>query len=161
MPFTRSSASASAFGLRRRGAAFAAGSSAFGFAAARALRAADGLDLDLRERGAEAGVAAVAGALLVLPDADLRALHGAEDLRLHHGARVEIRLTVSAHEQDGGRERRAVVLVQPVHEQPLALADAVLLPGNLDDRVRHVVIEIVRPKSLGPDGLSAPAWLLG
>ena len=61
---------------------------------------------------------------------------------------IERGLAVAApDEQDGRRERRAVVLAQAVHEQPLALADAVLLPGNLDDRVRHVVIEMGRRSS--------------
>ena len=50
-------------------------------------------------------------------------------------------VAVAADEQDGRRERRAVLLAQAVDEQPLALADAVLLAGNLDDRVGHRVLE--------------------
>ncbi|HEY4621505.1 MAG TPA: Rne/Rng family ribonuclease, partial [Gaiellaceae bacterium] len=40
----------------------------------------------------------------------------------------------------GGRRRKTPQNGEPVDEQPLALADAVLLPGNLDDRVGHVLI---------------------
>ena len=50
---------------------------------------------------------------------------------------VEHRRAVAAHQKHGWRERRAFVLGKPVCEQPLSLADAVLLPGNLDDRVGH------------------------
>ena len=89
---------------------------------------------------AEARVAAVAGALLVLADADLRAFDGTQDLRTHlHVPGIEHGIAVAAHEQDGRRDRRAVLLGESVHQQTLALTDAVLLSGNLDDRVGHVV----------------------
>src|SRR5262249_29877768 len=66
----------------------------FGFRLLRLLRSrrratlasSDGLDLDLRERCAEPGVTLVAGALLVLADADLRAALLAEHLRRDNDA---------------------------------------------------------------------------
>jgi hypothetical protein len=54
--------------------------------------------------------------------------------------RPTARAAARRHPRRGGRSERtcALVLVQAVDEQPLALADAVLLSGNLDDRVGHV-----------------------
>jgi hypothetical protein len=83
---------------------------------------------------------AVAGALPVLADDDLLAEHvlghGRLDLDLHVGSELRAVL-VAAHEEHVRRERGALFLGNPVHEQPLALADAVLLPSDADDRVRH------------------------
>ena len=54
-----------------------------------------------------------------------------------HLVGAEQRLTVSAEKQHVGRERRSLLVRQPVDEQPLALSDAVLLPTDADDRVRQ------------------------
>src|SRR5262249_21644850 len=80
--------------------------------------------------------------LLVLADADLRPLRRAEDASGHLDVPGrDDGLSLAADEQDRGCEGRPVVLVQAVDEQPLALTDAVLLPGNLDDRVGHGVLQ--------------------
>src|SRR5262249_4577137 len=76
-------------------------------------------DLDARGRGAEAGVALVAGAPLVLADADLRPA-----LVRDHG-RGDLDAVVA--EQHLGRERAALVGVDAVDDERLAVADAVLL----------------------------------
>src|SRR5512133_1826765 len=86
-----------------------------------ALRADRG-DLDLRERAPIAGMPPVAGALAVLADADLFALHVAEDLRRDLDLRLEVGLPVAAGEENVRVERLALVGLDPVHEQPLALA---------------------------------------
>src|SRR5262245_10678305 len=100
-------------------------------------------------------MAAVAGALLVLADADLRPLRVTEHLRRHGTVGpIELCAPVSADEQDGRGERRALVLLQAVDEQPFAFADAVLLSGNLDDRVGHVIRRSARagcPQKPGHD----------
>src|SRR5262249_23289611 len=77
----------------------------------RRFRATDRFDLDLREGGAEARVAPVARALLVLADPDLRALRVTEDLG-GHDSRVGLELcrAVASDEEDGRSEGRALVL---------------------------------------------------
>ena len=105
----------------------------------------DRLDLDLRQARAEAGVLAIAGAALVLADADLVAERVADDARRHRRRRREIGLAFAADEQDARIERLALVGLQAVDEQPLALPDAVLLAADGDDRVAHVV-ENARPR---------------
>src|SRR5205823_9917173 len=96
-------------------------------AAGGATRGADRLDLDLGQLRAEARVALVARALLVLADPDLVAESGADDLRRHLDARRQVRLPVTAREEDVRMERLPFGGRQPVDEQPVALADAVLL----------------------------------
>src|SRR3954451_4654233 len=98
---------------------------------------ADRLDLDLRQARAEAGVLAVAGALLVLADPDLLAELVADDARRDGDRRREVGLAVAADEQHLRAERLALVGLEPVHQQPLALLDAVLLATESDDRVAH------------------------
>ena len=74
----------------------------------------------------------------VLADANLGAAALAEHARRHgHIAGRELRLTVAADEEHGGRERLAVLGVDAVDEQALALVDAVLLAADGDDRVAH------------------------
>ena len=51
------------------------------------------------------------------------------------GSSAEVRLAVAADEEHVRMERLALVGRDPVHEQPLALADAVLLATQCDDRV--------------------------
>jgi hypothetical protein len=113
----------------------------FGFSAAAASAgAASALGLRAREARAEAVAPAVAGPLLVLADDELRAEHvlGHPGGDLRAGELVaEARLTVPADQQHLGLEGLAFLHRQPIDEQPLALADAVLLPADLDDRVAH------------------------
>src|SRR5581483_3028887 len=96
---------------------------------------ADRLDLDAGEAAAVAAVLLVAGAALVLADADLLAELVPDDARGHGGRRREIRRAVPADEQDARLERLALVDLEAVDEQPLALLDAVLLTAEADDRV--------------------------
>src|SRR5581483_5643032 len=91
------------------------------------LRAWGERDLHARRGGAEAVVALVAGAALVLADADLRAAL----------VRVHLHRDGGVAEQDVRAERPALVRLQAVDDQRLALADAVLLPSETDDRVVH------------------------
>ena len=49
----------------------------------------------------------------------------------------DLRLAVAAGEEHRRRERRAVLEREAVDEQALALADAVLLAADGDDRVAH------------------------
>ena len=86
-------------------------------------------DLDARGRGAEAVVALVARAPAVFADQDL----GAALVRKH--GRRDLVLT----EQHDGLEALALVGRQAVHDESLAVADAVLLVPELDDRVVHGV----------------------
>src|SRR3954453_3358432 len=96
-----------------------------------ALRRADRLDLDLRQLRAEAGVLAVAGLRPVLADPDLFAQRGADHLRGHLGAaRGELELPVAAEHQHLRMEGLALLRRQAVHEQALALANAVLLAAQ-------------------------------
>ena len=77
------------------------------------------------------GVLAVAGAAAVLADADLLPEHVADDAD-RHGAvlRREVGLAVAAEEQDARFEGLALVQAETLHEQLLALADAVLLASD-------------------------------
>src|ERR1700737_3597945 len=74
-------------------------------------------------------MALVAGALLVLADPDLRPTPVLEHRRGARHARVA--------EQDVRLERRALVELDPVHDDVLAFADAVLLATEFDDCVVH------------------------
>src|SRR6185437_3105246 len=100
---------------------------------------ADRLDLDLGEARAETRVLAVTGALLVLADPDLLAELVAHDARRDCDRGREVGLAVAADEQHLRSERLALVGLEPVHQQPLALMDAVLLATESDDRVAHSV----------------------
>src|SRR5579871_470854 len=82
-----------------------------------------------------AAVLFVAGAALVLADADLLAELVADDPRGHGRRRREIGRAIPADEQDARLEGLALVHLQAVDEQPLALLDAVLLAAETDDRV--------------------------
>src|SRR5262249_26317200 len=94
----------------------------------RALRGgADRLDLDLRERGAEASLAPVAGLRAALADPHLVATDMADDLRRHLDARREIPVAVATGEEHIGMERLPFVGAEAVDQQPLAPGDAVLL----------------------------------
>src|SRR5262249_7543693 len=111
------------------------------------------LDLDPCERRPEPCVPPVAGALLVLADADLRAFRLAQDLRGHDAhAGLELGSAVTSDEEYRRTEGRPLVLAKSVDEQTLAFADAVLLSGNLDDRVGHVI-----PRSARAHGPRKPA----
>src|SRR5581483_3018998 len=81
----------------------------------------DGLDLDPRQPAAMPVVTAVAGPLLVLPDADLLAQLVADDARGDRGRRREVGVAVAADEQDVRIERLPLVELQAVDEEPLAL----------------------------------------
>ncbi len=71
----------------------------------------------------------VAGALAVLADADL----GSPLVRQH----LHRHLDAITAEQDIGHERSALVGMQAVDNERLAVADAVLLVSDSDDRVFH------------------------
>jgi hypothetical protein len=101
--------------------------STFGFGAG---RSADRLNLDLRKRGTEARLPAIARLGAPLADADLLPAHVADDLRGHLHARRKVGVTVAAGEQDVRLERLALVGCEPVDQQSLALADAVLLAAE-------------------------------
>jgi hypothetical protein len=76
-------------------------------------------------------VPAVALLRLVLADPDLLAERRGNHLRRHLDARREVRLGVAAaREEDVGMEGLAFVRRQTVNEQPVALADAVLLASQ-------------------------------
>ena len=62
----------------------------------------------------------------------------------------DLRLPVAAGEQHGRRERRAVLEREAVDEQPLALADAVLLAADGDDRVAHARGLLTRKSRAAP-----------
>jgi hypothetical protein len=76
-------------------------------------------------------VPAVARAAPVLADPHLLAQLVPEDAN-RHGAvlRREIGIAVAAEHQDARLERLALVESETLHEQPLALPDAVLLPSD-------------------------------
>jgi len=95
-----------------------------------ALRSADRLDLDLRQRGPEARLAAVARLRAALADADLVAADMTDDLGRHLHTGREIAVAVAAGEEHVGLERLAFVRCEPVDEQPLPLADAILLAAD-------------------------------
>src|SRR4051794_28353756 len=94
---------------------------------------ADRVDLDLRQAGAETGVLLVAGAALVLADPDLVALDVADDGRGDRDAGA----VAVGDEQQVGREALALVRLQAIDQQLLALLDAVLLATDFDDCVGH------------------------
>jgi hypothetical protein len=83
----------------------------------------------------------VAGAPAVLADPDLLAQLVPDDACGDGRRRREIGRSVAAYEQDARLDGRALVLAQPVDEQPLALLDAVLLAAEADDRVRAHGVE--------------------
>src|SRR5579862_1191412 len=102
----------------------------------RSLRlSADRLDLDARKAAAMAVVPLVAGALLVFPDADLLAELVADDARGDGRRRREIGCAVAANKQDARLEGLALLHLEAVDNEPLALLDAVLLTAETDDRV--------------------------
>src|SRR5439155_22358472 len=105
-------------------------------------------DLETRGRRAEAVVAAVAGAAPVLADPDLRAALVREHLRGHRHAGVT--------EEDVRVECLALVGLHAVYDEVLALADAVLLATETDDRVVHT--EKTR-RQRGPRGAGSVARL--
>ena len=102
-------------------------------------------------------MALVPGALAVLADADLRAALVRQHLRRDGGV----------SEQHLGRERPALVGLDAVHDEVLALADTVLLATETDDRVFHsMMLAGGSPRSgrqcsdCGYDS-SNPHWLIG
>src|SRR5262249_28500848 len=96
----------------------------------RALRA-DRLNLDLRELRAEPRLPAIARLRLVLADPHLLAQRGAHDLPGHRRPfRRELELPATAEEQHLRMEGLALLGRHAVHEQALALLDAVLLPAE-------------------------------
>src|SRR5262249_22896544 len=98
---------------------------------------ADGLDLDLRQARAKAVVPAIARAAAVLADPHLLAELVADDARRDGRRRRELGLAVAAGEKHLRVEGLALLGLQAVDEQPLALLDAVLLAPDGDDRVAH------------------------
>ena len=107
------------------------GSRLFLLGGSRLLRAAaDRLDLDLRELGAETGVAAVARFRLVLADPDLLAERRADHARGHLRLRRELEGTVAAEHQHLRMEGLAFLSRQAVDEKALAFLDAVLLSAE-------------------------------
>src|SRR6478736_5179799 len=90
--------------------------------------AADRLDLDLRELGAEAGMPAVARLGAVLADADLLAERRADHAGGHLRLRSELERAIAAEHQHLRMEGLALLRRQAVDEQALAFLDAVLLP---------------------------------
>src|SRR4029079_18389496 len=98
----------------------------------------DRLDLDLGQAAAMPVATAIARAAPVLPDDHLLAQHVGRDLRGHLRAleRVaELGVALAAQHDEVGVKRLALVVRQAVDEQALALADAVLLSAEGDDRV--------------------------
>src|SRR5215207_3330979 len=103
------------------------------------------LGLDLVDRqagklGAMARGALVAALGLELDDADLLAalvaLDGRGDRGLAQAVLLEHRVTVAREQERLELDGRALVLVQPVDEQGLALLDAVLQIGRASCRER-------------------------
>src|SRR5207248_6951024 len=84
-----------------------------------------------------AGVPLVARALPVLADPHLLAEHVVDDARRHRRRGREVGLAVAADEQDARLEGLPGLRLDAVHEEPLALLDAVLLAADGDDRVAH------------------------
>ena len=85
-------------------------------------------------RRAKARVAAVAGALLVFADADLRAFDGTQEVRTPP-SRPRYRARDRRRRPRAGRSARSSRRPgESVHQQTLALTDAVLLSGNLESR---------------------------
>src|SRR5919204_66041 len=88
---------------------------------------ADRLDLDLRPPRAEPGVAAVPSLRAVLADPDLLAERVSDDARRHLRLRRKRPPAVAADEEHTRLERLALLGTHAVDEQPLALADDILL----------------------------------
>src|SRR6478752_5138179 len=88
--------------------------------------AADRLDLDLRELGAEAGMPAVARLGAVLADAELLAERRADHAGGHLRLRSELERAVAAEHQHLRMEGLALFRRQAVDEQALAFLNAVL-----------------------------------
>ena len=87
-------------------------------------------------------MALVARLRLVLADPHLRPAHVTDDLRAHRRARRQLAVALAADEEDVRLERLALLAVEPVHEQRLALVDDVLLSAEGDDRVvRAMTVE--------------------
>ena len=83
-------------------------------------------------------VAPVARPRLVLADDDLVAELVADDLGGHLDAlRGQLGLAVAPDERAPPGGRSCSLHGKPVHDELLALLDAVLLPAEFDDRVRH------------------------
>src|SRR5207237_288954 len=80
-----------------------------------------------RQPAAEAGVPLVARALPVLADLHLLAEHVVDDARRHRRRGREVGLAVAADKQDARLEGLPGLRLDAVHEEPLALLDAVLL----------------------------------
>src|SRR5262245_10443637 len=90
------------------------------------LPAADLLDLDLRQARTETRVTPVPRLRAVLPDPDLVAENVPDDTsRDGYSLRREIGLAVAAQEENAGMERLPLRRLDPVHEDPFALLDAV------------------------------------
>ena len=88
--------------------------------------------------GAEAVPSPVARPPAVLADDDLLAELVADDLgRDLDALRGQLGLAVAPDEEHLRVEGLALFHGKPVHDELLALLDAVLLPAELDDRVRH------------------------
>src|SRR5262249_41380812 len=100
-------------------------------------------DLETRRRGAEAVMALVAGAAAVLAHHDLRAALVAEHPRGH----------LRVAEQHDRLEALAFLGGDAIDDERLAVADAVLLVAELDDRVVHGLEGVRAWKS----GRAAPA----
>ena len=66
---------------------------------------------------------------------------GADDARRDGDRGREVGLAVAADEQHLRVEGLALVGLEAVHQQPLALLDAVLLAADLDDCVGHQSVE--------------------
>src|SRR6266542_6823161 len=97
---------------------------------------ADRGDLDAGQGSPEACVPLVAALGAVLADPNFRAAHVAEYLRRHVLRRGrKLAVAAAAEEQDVGVEGLALLPVQALDEEALALADDVLLPSEADDRV--------------------------
>src|SRR5919108_2547499 len=115
-----------------------------------------------------ARVPAVARPAPVLADRDLLAENVTDDARGHgRGLRRDVRFAVAAEKQHFRPNGLALVLGKTVHEQTLALPDAVLLAAESDDRVGNgrrmrapargpSVATATSPRSRAPAGAPPP-----
>src|SRR5262249_7830022 len=95
-------------------------------------------DLDLRQACPKTRVTPVPLLRAVLPDPDLVAENVPDNASRHgYSLRREIGLAVAAEEENAGMERLALRRLDPVHEYPFALLDAVLLAADGHDCVAH------------------------
>src|SRR5690349_12262771 len=105
---------------------------------------ADRRDADARQLLAVAGAPLVAALGLELEHAELRPALVRDDLGLHARGRQAVALehgvAVAGQQQRLQGHGGADVVGQPLHEQGLALAHAVLLAAGLDDCVGHVCL---------------------